>query len=113
MVDDFLCYVTVQFLKTKDKAAQAVQNYLTHLKTRDFDTHNIRVDRGTEFINDKLKTWCAECGIDIQMTVPYSPSQNGVAERMNRTLVELARAMLAEITRIFMGTCGNPCRLPT
>ena len=32
--------------------------------------------------------------MDIEMTVPYSPSQNGVAERMNRTLVELARAML-------------------
>jgi hypothetical protein len=33
-------------------------------------------------------------GIDIQKTAPYSPSQNGVAECMNCTLVELARAML-------------------
>jgi transposase InsO family protein len=42
-----------------------------------------------------LKTWCKEKGIDIRMTAPHSPSQNGVAERMNRTLSELARAMLA------------------
>jgi transposase InsO family protein len=52
------------------------------------------VDHGTEFINKPMKTWCSQQGIEIQMTAPYSPSQNGVAERMNRTLVELARAMI-------------------
>jgi transposase InsO family protein len=52
------------------------------------------MDRSKEFVNDTLKTWCRENGIDIQLTAPYSPSQNGVAERMNRTIVELARAMI-------------------
>jgi hypothetical protein len=33
--------------------------------------------------------------MDVQLTAPYSPSQNSVAEQMNRTLVELAHAMLA------------------
>ena len=47
-------------------------------------------DNGKEFINDKLSTWCCKCGIDVQTTTPYSPSQNGGAERSNRTLVELA-----------------------
>jgi hypothetical protein len=93
-VDDYSCYVTVQFLKSKDQAAQSVRDYITHLNNREITTRAIRVDRGTEFINEPLKTWCAEKGIEIQMTAPYSPSQNGVAERMNRTLVELARAML-------------------
>src|SRR6266849_9770659 len=55
---------------------------------------NIRVDRGSEFVNKDLQDWCHSKGMKIQMTAPYSPSQNGVAERMNRTLVELARAML-------------------
>jgi transposase InsO family protein len=55
------------------------------------------MDRGKEFINETLKTWCRENGIDIQMTMPYSPSQNGVAERMNRTIVELARAMINKL----------------
>ena len=53
------------------------------------------MDRGTEFVNEPLKSWCDSRGIRLQLTAPYSPSQNGVAERMNRTLVELARAMLA------------------
>ena len=38
--------------------------------------------------------WCQREGIEIQMTAPYSPSQNGVAEWMNQTLVELARTMI-------------------
>jgi len=42
----------------------------------------------------ELGQWCREHGIEIQATAPYSPLQNGVAECMNRTLVELARAML-------------------
>ena len=41
-----------------------------------------------------MKTWFTENGLDIQTTAPYSPSQNGIAERMNRTLVELGRAMI-------------------
>ena len=46
------------------------------------------------FINQNLRNWCHEQGIEIQITVPCSPSQNGVAECMNRTLVELSQAML-------------------
>ena len=52
------------------------------------------MDRGKEFINKNLMAWCHERGVEIQMTAPYSPSQNGVAERMNCTLVEIAWAMM-------------------
>ncbi len=57
-------------------------------------THAIRVDHGSEFVNKDLQDWCHSKGMEVQMTAPYSPSQNGVAEHMNRTLVEHARAML-------------------
>ena len=55
----------------------------------------LRMDRGTEFVNEDLRTWCNSQGIKFQLTTPYSPSQNGIAERMNHTLVELLWAMLA------------------
>jgi len=45
-------------------------------------------------MNTELGQWCREHGIEIQATALYSPSQNRVAEHMNCTLVELARAML-------------------
>ena len=55
---------------------------------------SIHADEGGEFNNADLKNWCHERGIEINLTAPSSSAQNGVAERMNRTLVELARAMI-------------------
>ena len=52
------------------------------------------MDRGKEFLNESLLSWCCEQGINVRPTAPYSPSQNGIAERMNRTLVEITRAMI-------------------
>jgi Reverse transcriptase (RNA-dependent DNA polymerase)/GAG-pre-integrase domain/Integrase core domain len=93
-VDDATRYVTVHFLKKKDEAAKQIQNYLTYLKTQEKSPKAIRIDRGSEFLNQPLKLWFSENGLEFQTTAPYSPSQNGTAERMNRTLVELGRAMM-------------------
>ena len=41
-----------------------------------------------------MQSWCQAQGIELQTTAPYSPSQNGIAEHMNHTLVELAHVML-------------------
>jgi hypothetical protein len=54
----------------------------------------IQFDCSRAFINMKLETWCKEHGIEIHLTVPYSPSQNGLAEQMNHTLAELGHTML-------------------
>ena len=95
LIDDYSRYVTVQFLKSKNQATQHICDYMTHLSVRNFAPQAIRVDRGSEFLNKDLLNWCKERGIDIEPTAPYSPSQNGVAERMNRTLVELAHGMIS------------------
>ena len=54
----------------------------------------IRIDNGEEFVNEEIKKWVAEKGITIETTAPYSLSQNSVAERLNWTLLERARAMI-------------------
>ena len=82
-VNDAERFSTTEFLKQKGEASQKVKEYLTHLTTQGRKPKAIRVDRGKEFVNDDLKTWCQQQGIEIHMTVPYSPSQNGVAEWMN------------------------------
>ena len=94
MVDDAQRYISVEFLKEKNQAAQAVMNYLTYLKVQGKMPKAIQIDRGREFVNEKLERWCKEQRIKLRLTAPYSPPQNGVAERMNRTLTELARANL-------------------
>ena len=56
----------------------------------------LQFDNGKELVNEELKRWSAGKGIIIETTAPYSPSQNGVAERFNRMLLVLACAMLFE-----------------
>src|SRR6266508_4243356 len=56
----------------------------------------IRSDNGTEFKNSSFDHFCAEKGIEHQFSSPYVPQQNGVVERKNRILVEMARTMLDE-----------------
>ena len=96
LIDDAARHISIEFLKTKDQAAQKIKQYMAYLKARGASPCAIRMDRGMEFLNENLQTWCHSEGIEMQLTVPYSPSQNGVAERMNRTLVELVRVMLTD-----------------
>jgi transposase InsO family protein len=83
LVNNVTRYVTVYFLKSKQEAAKYVKNYITHLHAHGTTTHAICVDRSTEFVNKDLKDWLNTKGMEVQMTAPYSPSQNGIAERMN------------------------------
>ena len=50
-------------------------------------------DNGGEYSSDEFKSYCAEYGIRMIKTIPETPQQNGVAERMNRTLNERAKSM--------------------
>lgn len=54
----------------------------------------IKLDNGGEYSSIELKNYCKQKGIQLLYTVPYNPEMNGVAERLNRTLVEKARSML-------------------
>lgn len=53
-----------------------------------------RTDNGGEYTSEEFDDFCKKEGIKRQFTVAYTPQQNGVAERMNRTLLERTRAML-------------------
>lgn len=54
----------------------------------------IRCDNGREYANDYLQSWCKSEGIEIDFTTPHTPQLNGKAERINRTIIEKARALI-------------------
>nr|GEW82591.1 ribonuclease H-like domain-containing protein [Tanacetum cinerariifolium] len=56
----------------------------------------IRSDNGTEFNNNNLNQFCGMKEIKREFSVPRNPQQNGIAERKNRTLIEVARTILAD-----------------
>lgn len=57
----------------------------------------MRTDRGCKFLSNEFKEFCVGAGIERQYTTPNTPQQNGVVERRNRTVVELARRSLKEM----------------
>nr|GEU81437.1 retrovirus-related Pol polyprotein from transposon TNT 1-94 [Tanacetum cinerariifolium] len=60
----------------------------------DMKVKQISTDNRTEFRNHKLESFCDEKGISQNFSSPYTPEQNGVAKRKNRTLIEATRIML-------------------
>ena len=54
----------------------------------------IRLNNGTKYTSDKFNKFCEDVGIEHQLTATYTPQQNGVSERKNMTIMEMARYML-------------------
>lgn len=97
IIDDFSRYTVVCLLRHKSDAAACIKRYVAHVKNL-FGRAPcvIRSDGGGEYVNHELKQFYAEEGIQAQITAAYSPQQNGVAERKNRTLQEMATCMLLD-----------------
>jgi len=95
ILDDFSRFGWVFFLESKNDAfdiflvwAKIITNMFN--KTIIF----LRSDNGTEFKNNKFKSFCINHRITQQFTVPHNPQQNGRAERFNGTLISSAKALL-------------------
>lgn len=96
-VDDFSRKVFVYFLQEKSALVGAFRNFKAKMENQSgFKIKRLRTDNGTEFVNNEMDKICAEAGIVHEKTIPYTPQQNGVSERMNRTIIERARCMLSD-----------------
>ena len=94
VVDDYSRFVWIKFLKEKSQGPATLMQLITLLENQlDHKVRMVRSDRGGEFIADRFIAFCDSKGIARQLTNAETPEQNGVAERMNRTLLERARSM--------------------
>lgn len=96
LVDDCSRYMWIYLLKTKDEAFECFKRFKTLVESRvpESKVKVLRTDRGGEFCSNEFKSYCEEHGIQRHYTAPYSPQQNGVVERRNRTVVEMTRSFL-------------------
>ncbi|GJT89133.1 retrovirus-related pol polyprotein from transposon TNT 1-94 [Tanacetum coccineum] len=95
IVDDYSRLTWVYFLHTKDETPEIIKNFIARVQLNyNAKVHKIRTDNGTEFKNATLKAHYEKLGIMQQFLIAQMPQQNGVVERHNRTLVEVARTML-------------------
>ncbi|GJU32328.1 retrovirus-related pol polyprotein from transposon TNT 1-94 [Tanacetum coccineum] len=89
IVDEYSRYTWVHFLRKKSQAPEMIMSFIKI--QNDVKVKQIKTNNGTEFRNSKLESFCDEKGISQNFSSPYTPKQNGVAERKNRTLIEAAR----------------------
>nr|GEY48762.1 putative ribonuclease H-like domain-containing protein [Tanacetum cinerariifolium] len=94
IVDDYSRYTWNLFLRSKDETPKVLKDFLTMIQRNlQASVITVRTDRGTEFMNKTLNAFFKEERIEHQTLTARTPKQNGVVERRNRTLVEVARTM--------------------
>ena len=94
-IDDHSRYCQVYLLSSKDEALNAFVTYKNEVENQLGKTIKVlRSDRGGEYDSSIFDELCAKFGIIHQTTAPYTPQQNGIAKRKNRTLKDMVNAML-------------------
>ncbi|GJW20226.1 putative ribonuclease H-like domain-containing protein [Tanacetum coccineum] len=87
----------VFFLASKDETSSILKRFITEIENQlNHKVKVIRCDNGTKFKNMEINEFCGLKGIKREFSVSRTPQQNGVAKRKNRTLIEVARTMLAD-----------------
>jgi transposase InsO family protein len=97
IINDYFCFTWVFMLQDKSETQEVLKKFLKRAQNEfDAKVKRIRSDNGTEFKNTQVENFLDEEGIKHEFLAPYTPQQNRVAERKNRTLIEMARTMLDE-----------------
>ncbi|KAG8172366.1 hypothetical protein JTE90_003842 [Oedothorax gibbosus] len=92
--DDFSKFRRVFFLQPKGEIAECLKIYLKEARNQGIVLRELLTDCGSEFKNSSVLHVLEAEGITHRVSMPYTPEQNGSAERENRTIVESARSML-------------------
>ena len=88
--DQYSKCVFEDLLKAKSKALASLKKFFLSVGT----PKKLRKDNAKEFLSEQFKMYCLDAGILQEKTIPETPQQNGLAERCNRTLLEMARCSL-------------------
>lgn len=105
-IDDYSRFTVICLIRLKSEVEIKLKEFVEFVKTKfDRKPKIVRFDRGGEYIGKAVENFLNSQGTQIQLTAGYSPEQNGVAERKNRTLVEMGRCLLieAKLPKTFWG----------
>lgn len=95
LLDDYSRKMWVYMLKTKGEELKVFNGFKQMIENKTEEKIKIlRSDRGGEFFSMEFKRFCEQTGTVCHYTDPYTPQQNGVVERRNRTFVAMARSCL-------------------
>lgn len=109
-IDDYSRYTFIYLLREKNEVKIKIREFIELMKTQTGLKPKIfHSDRGGEYVNKDLKNYLKSEGIKMKFTPGYTPQLNGIAERKNRTLIEIARCLLidAKLSKNFWGEAVN------
>ena len=96
-IDDASRYTWVFILKNKSDVFETFKNWKALVENQyERKIKVLRTDNGGEYTSTEFEDFLLKEGIRHETTVPKTPEQNGVSERMNRTLIEAVRSMLSD-----------------
>lgn len=96
-IDDY-SRTFVYFLKSKSEGFSQFKEFKSLFENQTGRKIKcLRIENGSEFCLEKNDRFCKDHGITRHKTTPYTPLQNRVVERMNKTLMERARSMLSGV----------------
>jgi len=97
LVDDYSRYTWILFISAKNDTCKVFKKFANVIQNeKDLRYKSIRSDHEGEFQKAIFETYCEENGISHNFSAPRTSQQNGVVERKNRSMKELARTMLNE-----------------
>jgi hypothetical protein len=96
-IDAYSHNLVVKLVKTKDETFGLTKSYFERAETKTGERPNyFRSDGGGEYGSKQFASYLESKGIHHEKTNAYTPQENGIAERMNQTIVEMARSMLKD-----------------
>ena len=94
-IDDYSRLCWVYFLKLKYEVSEQLKIWIALVEIKSGKKIKVlRTNNGNEYVNKNLQQLCEDCCIQMQHSTPYTPQQNGVAERKNRSFKEMATCMI-------------------
>lgn len=110
IIDDFSRKVWIHILKNKNDTFQKFREWHTLIENqKGYKLKVLRTDNGLEFVSEQFNEFCRKLGTKRHRTVAATPQQNGIAEMMNRTILEQVRCMLlsAGLPKAFWGEAAT------
>ena len=103
-IDDFSRMTFGYLLEHKDQTFKSFKFFKAFVENQtNLKIKMLRSDNGGDYSSNEFNEFCAKYGIKRQFMIPYTPHQNGVAERKNRIIMGMARCMLDNLPKFLWG----------
>ena len=96
-VDDFSRKLWIFFISQKSQVLEKFRHFVQLMRTSTGKTiQSLRTDNGGEYTSKAFIDFCSSNGIQRELIPPYTPERNGVAERRNRSILDITRCLLLD-----------------